>query len=115
MLLGRTRFSVLPVVEDEQIEVQSGDVVGYYVDNLNRNGDSDDGVQWIADSDVTVYHYESPLPQDEIKSHYAVNGVDPTLCGFGIPEDEASSYSLANASTSAPIISLNITRKMTVI
>ena len=34
--------------------------MGYYVDNL-RNDDDDDGIQWIDDSDVTVYHYQSSL------------------------------------------------------
>ena len=106
------RCVVLSVAEDEQIEVQSGDVVGYYVDSLKEEND---GIQWIDDSDVTVYHYESPLPRADIKSHYAVSGVDPTSCGFGIPEAEAASYSLASSPTSAPIISLSITCKRIVL
>ena len=106
---------VLSVAQDEQIEVQSGDVVGYYVDNLNRNEDDNDGIQWIEDSDVTVYHYESPLPRADIKSHYAISGMSPASCGFGIPEAEATTYSLASSPTSAPIISLSITCKTLVI
>ena len=42
------RCVVLPVREDRQIEFQSGDVVGYYVDsNGDDKNDNDDGIQWI--------------------------------------------------------------------
>ena len=109
------RCVVLSVAEDDQIEVQSGDVVGYYVDSLKEEEDRDDGIQWIDDSNVTVYHYESPLPRADIKSHYAISGMSPASCGFGIPGAEATSYSLASTATSAPIISLSITCKTLVI
>ena len=44
------RCVALPVREDHQIEFQSGDVVGYYVDHDNDDSnDNDDGIQWIED------------------------------------------------------------------
>ena len=61
------RCVVLTVEEDEQIEVQSGDVVGYYVDS-NKD---DNGIQWIEgykdddDDDVRVY-YKYDLPRESI-------------------------------------------------
>ena len=56
-----SRCVVLPVTEDQQIEVPSGDVVGYYVDHfrLDNTGELEDrdfgGIQWIeGGNDVVV-------------------------------------------------------------
>ena len=115
---------VLPVTEEEQIEVQSGDVVGYYVDrdNDNRN-DNDAGIQWIeggsdsdSDSDSTsdgesgtdvVVHYRDGLPREGIRSHYALGGPNPTECGLPISGNSVS-YSLSTSMFATPIISLSI-------
>ena len=99
------RCVVLPVTEDQQIEVQSGDVVGYYVDHDNDNkNDNDAGIQWIeGGSDVVVY-YRDNLPREDIMSHYALGGLNPTECGFPV----SALYSLSSAISAAPIISLSI-------
>ena len=101
---------VLPVEEeDEQIEVQSGDVVGYYVDS---NG-HDNGIQWIEEDDndyiddVVVY-YEDNLTRESIKSHYGV-GINPTECDFVLPaNDDTNSYFISTSTSAVPIISFSI-------
>ena len=100
---------VLTVEEDEQIEVQSGDVVGYYVDSNKV----DNGIQWIEgykdddDDDVRVY-YKDDLPRESIKSHYGI-GVNPTECAFVLPaNDDTNSYSISLSNRAAPIISVSI-------
>ena len=107
------RCVVLSVPEDQQIEVQSGDVVGYYVDHFRDGADRDDGgIQWIEDdnSDVVVHYrqetFDDELPREDIKSHYAVGGVNPTSCGFPISDGSISSYSLTTSISAYPIISL---------
>ena len=119
---------VLSVTEDQQIEVQSGDVVGYYVDRfkLKKNGyngeleDRDDGgIQWIeggstsdstsdgeSGNDVVVY-YRDGLPREDIMSHYALGGPNPTECGLPISGNSAS-YSLSTSMFATPIISLTV-------
>ena len=106
------RCVVLTVEEDEQIEVQSGDVVGYYVDHF-RDGDNrvDNGIQWIEEDDVeedddVVVYYD--LPRESIKSHYGV-GVNPSECDFVLPaNDDINSYSISLSNRAAPIISFSI-------
>ena len=100
------RCVVLPVRENQQIEFQTGDVVGYYVDHFkNGNDETDGGIQWIEDSEVVV-HYRDDLVREDIKTLYAIGGLNPTECGL---ESETSDlYSLRTLSTSAPIISLSI-------
>ena len=102
------RCVVLPVTEEEQIEVQSGDVVGYYVDRDNDNqNDNNAGIQWIeGGSDVVVY-YRDGLPREDIRSHYALGGLNPTECGFPISGNSVS-YSLSTSMFATPIISLSI-------
>ena len=106
------RCVVLSLTEDQQIEVQSGDVVGYYVDHFRLNDgeleDRDDGgIQWIeGGSDVVVY-YRDDLPRENIRSHYALGGLNPTECGFPISGNSASYY-LDTSTSAAPIISLSI-------
>ena len=48
----------LPVRESRQIEFQSGDVVGYYVDHFKDDDDKDKGgIQWVEGiNDVEVYY-----------------------------------------------------------
>ena len=115
------RCVVLPVTEDQQIEVQSGDVVGYYVDHDNDNNNA--GIQWIvggSDSDSTsdstsdgesgtdvVVYYRDGLPRENIRSHYAVGGSNPTEYGFPISGNSAS-FSLITSMFATPIISLSI-------
>ena len=95
---------VLTVEEDEQIEVQSGDVVGYYVDS-NRN---DNGIQWIEEDNDVVVYYEDDLPRESIKSHYGV-GINPTVCDFVLPANEdTTSYYISLSHRAAPIISVSI-------
>ena len=112
------RCVVLSVTEDQQIEVQSGDVVGYYVDHDNDNqNDENAGIQWIegdSDSDSdgesgndVVVHYRDGLPREDIRSHYALGGLNPTECGFPISGNSAS-YSLITSMFATPIISLSI-------
>ena len=96
---------VLTVEEDEQIEVQSGDVVGYYVDSPNRN---DNGIQWIEGYDDVKVYYEDNLPRESIKSHYGVS-VNPTECDFVLPaNDDTTSYYISLSNRAAPIISISI-------
>ena len=101
---------VLTVEEDEQIEVQSGDVVGYYVDHF-RAGDNDrddNGIQWIEGYNDVVVYYEDDLPRESIKSHYGI-GVNPTECDFELPANEdTNSYSISWSTSAAPIISFSI-------
>ena len=95
---------VLEVEEDEQIEVQSGDVVGYYVDSNNV----DNGIQWIEGYDDVVVYYEDDLPRESIKSHYGV-GVNPTECDFVLPANvDTTSYFISLSNRAAPIISISI-------
>ena len=107
---------LLTVRENEQIDFQPGDVVGYYVDhfrygNMSNGGSgmegSDGGIQWIEDNDVLVY-YRDNLPREDIKSQYALNGPNPTECDFQISGVTSGLHTLSDSSTSAPIISLSL-------
>ena len=112
------RCVVLLVPEDQQIEVQSGDVVGYYVDHFRDGLDRENsgGIQWIeADTDKkrstrdsedanVVVHYRDELPREDIKSYYALGSA--SSCGFPMSDDSINSYSLTTSISAAPIISL---------
>ena len=92
---------VLPVIEERQIEFQSGDVIGYYVDYFKDGEDMDKGgIQWFEESEDAegeesrpekkesgpekkesgpeeeesgvVVHYRDNLPREDIKSQYAI-------------------------------------------
>ena len=53
------RCVVLSVTEDQQIEVQSGDVVGYYVDFFRNGEDRDYGsIQWIEGGNNVVVYFK---------------------------------------------------------
>ena len=58
--------------EDRQIEFQSGDVVGYYVDHDDDDSNDDnDGIQWIfEDHDNVVVHFRDGLSRNDIQSYY---------------------------------------------
>ena len=103
------RCVVLPVRENQQIEFQPGDVVGYYVDHFRDGNDrTDGGIQWIEDSEVAV-HYRDDLPREDIMTLYAIGGPHPTECGLEISESVTENlHTLNTLSTSAPIISLSI-------
>ena len=55
-----------------------------------------------------VVHCEDDLPREDIRSHYALGGLNPTECGFPISGNSAP-YSLSFSTPSAPIISLTVT------
>ena len=103
------RCVVLPVRGNEQIEFQTGDVVGYYVDRFNNGNDrTDGGIQWIEDSEVVV-HYRDDLTREDIKTLYAIGGPNPTECGLEMSESGTENlHTLSTLSTAAPIISLSI-------
>ena len=99
------RCVVLPVRESQQIEFQSGDVIGYYVDHFKRGDDQNNGgIQWIENDDVVVY-YRDNLPREDIKSQYDIS-ISASVCGF--PTETNDLYSLSTVASSAPIISLSI-------
>ena len=108
------RCVVLPVREDCQIEFQSGDVVGYYVDRHNDDSNDDnDGIQWIfEDHDNVVVHFRDGLSRNDIQSYYAIGGPSPTECGFPISGD-SNLYTLTASTSAAPIISLSIGKSNT--
>ena len=103
------RCVVLPVRENEQIEFQPGDVVGYYVDHFRDGSErTDGGIQWIEDSEVAV-HYRDDLVRGDIKALYAIGGANRTECGLEMSESGTSDlHTLNTLSTAAPIISLSI-------
>ena len=102
------RCVVLSVTEDQQIQVQSGDVVGYYVDRDNDDQtDNNAGIQWIEGGNNVVVYYKDDFPRGDIKPHYALGGPNPTECGFPVSGD-SNSYSLSESYSAAPIISLSV-------
>ena len=96
---------VLPVRENNQIDFQSGDVIGYYFDYFINGYNLQDlgGIQWIENNQVVI-HYRADLPREDIKSQYAI-GVN-NVCGF--PTENTDLHYLSNVASSAPIISLSI-------
>ena len=99
---------VLPVKEDKQIEFQSGDVIGYYVDYFRNGEDRDNGgIQWIDNDEIIVFHRDN-LPREHIKSQYALS-MSPSVCSFEISPETSALHALGVTSDSAPIISLSIT------
>ena len=102
---------VLPVRENQQIQVQRGDIVGYYVDRF-RDGDDrpDGGIQWIEnDGTEVVVYYTDSIPRADIKTEYGIviNGLVPS-CGFEVPNSTSSSHIISSSASSAPIISLSL-------
>ena len=106
---GGEHCVVLPVRDSQQIEVQPGDVMGYYVDRFKDGDKTDGGVAWtdstITNTEVTVY-YVNDIARVGIKTQYAIN-VNPTACGFQVSDETSNSHSLSQSVISAPIISLS--------
>ena len=88
------RCVVLPVRGNEQIEFQSGDVVGYYVDRFkNGNDENSGGIQWVTDDNEVAVHYRDDLIREDIKKLYAIGGLNPTECGLEMSESVLHSLS----------------------
>ena len=101
------RCVVLPVRESQQIEVQPGDVVGFYVDHFkDGNDETDGGIQWIDSTEVTVYYTED-IARVDIKRQYALFPIEPSSCGFQVSDETSNSHLLSQSASSAPIISLS--------
>ena len=102
---------VLSVAENEQIEFQPGDVIGYYADRYKSNGmdENSGGVQWIPDSNVVVYHTVD-VPLNDLKTEYAISplGPDPASCGFNIATSTSNSHDLSIVTSGAPIITISL-------
>ena len=101
------RCVVLPVRESQQIEVQPGDVVGFYVDHF-RNGDDRTigGIQWIDTvSTAVTIHYTEDIARVDIKTQYALFPIEPSSCGFQV-SSTTNSHQFSQTAASAPIISL---------
>ena len=102
---------VLPVAENEQIEFQPGDVVGYYADQFKSNGINRTygGVQWIKDNNVVVYHIID-VPLSDLKTEYAIFplGADPAACGFNIATSTSTLHGLTRITSGAPIITVSL-------
>ena len=113
LLLAPTgRCVVLQVAENEQIEFQPGDIIGYYADRYKITGNndpSDGGVQWIADSNVIVYHTVD-VPLSNLKTKYAISplGPDPAACGFNIADSTSTLHDLSIVTSGAPIITVTL-------
>ena len=105
---------ILPVTENEQIEFQPGDVIGYYADRHRKNGDDPDdgGVQWIEDNNVVVYHIVD-VPLSDLKTEYAISplGADPAACGFNIADSTSTLHDLTRVTSGAPIITVSLGMK----
>ena len=100
---------VLTVRDEEQIQVEPGYVVGYYVE-FYRNEDG--GIQWIKGGGNIMIYYSDEVSRDERKSYYAINGRDPNSCSFEMLSSQTDSYSLTVATSATPIISVNISMLM---
>ena len=102
---------VLSVAENEQIEFQPGDVIGYYADRYKSDGKDENsgGVQWIGDSNVVVYHTVD-VPVSDLKREYAISplGPDPASCGFNIAPSTSNLHDLSIETSGAPIITVTL-------
>ena len=109
LLVPSEHCVVLSVAENEQIEFQPGDVIGYYADRYHHNGKdrNDGGVQWIPDSNVVVYHTVD-VPLSDLKTEYAISPLvpDPASCGFNIATSTSDLHDLSIVTSGAPIITL---------
>ena len=105
---------LLPVAENEQIEFQPGDVIGYYADRYKRNGNTitdvnGGGVQWIEYNNVVVY-YTVDVPLSNLKTEYAISplGPNPSACGFNITDSTSNLHDLSMSISGAPIINISL-------
>ena len=101
----------LPVSEDEQIQFQQGDVIGYYADHFREDGEDrdDGGVQVVSDQNVIVYN-RIDVPLDDLKTQYAIPalGPDPSSCGFELEGSDSSLFQMTSSTNGAPILSLSL-------
>ena len=112
LLLQPTNGCVdLLVAENEQIEFQAGDVIGYYVDQHRADGKNRTvgGVQVITDSNVVVYHTVD-VPLSDLKTEYAISplGPDPAACEFNIADSTSTLHDLSRVTSGAPIITVTL-------
>ena len=105
------RCVVLPVAENEQIEFQAGDVIGYYADQYKSDGTyrTNGGIQVARDNDVVVYHTIN-VPLSDLKTEYAIPslGADPAACGFNIATSTSTLHDLSIVTSGAPIITVTL-------
>ena len=101
----------LPVADNEQIEFQPGDVIGYYADQFRNDGLNRPfgGVQWIEHNNVVVYHTVN-VPLSDLKTEYAISPLvtDPAACGFNIVPSTSDLHDLTRATSGAPIITVTL-------
>ena len=104
------RCVVLPVRENQQIDVRAGDIVGYYIDHFRKGVEdkNDGGIQWIEEDRGVVVHYKNQLSRDNLKPYYAIGGRSPSECGFAV-SGRVGLYSLNRQHTALPIIGVSIT------
>ena len=112
LLRPSDRCLVLPVAENEQIEFQPGDVIGYYADQYRGNDGFDrtvGGVQVIEDNNVVVYHTVD-VPLSDLKTEYAIPslGADPAACEFNIATSASTLHDLSIVTSGAPIITVTL-------
>ena len=110
LLVPSGRCVVLQVAENEQIEFQPDDVIGYYADRHKVNKDPNDGgVQVIEDNNVVVYHIVD-VPLSDLKTEYAISplGPDPAACGFNIADSTSTLHDLTMSTSGAPIITVTL-------
>ena len=102
---------VLQVAENEQIEFQQGDLIGYYTDQYRGDGfdRTVGGVQVIEDNNVVVYHIVD-VPLSDLKTEYAIPslGADPAACGFNIATSTSTLHDLSIVTSGAPIITVSL-------
>ena len=96
----------LPVNEDEQIEFQPGDVIGYYVDRFKDDDKDHDGggIQVISDQNVVVYQRRDVLLSSLTRGVFAGLSIAPSHCQTGI----LNWFEMLSTTNGAPIISLSL-------
>ena len=101
----------LPVNTEKQIEVEPGDVIGFYIDRLRNVGDaggnpSDGRVRMIASDTVITYH-KNVNNFGDLRSVYAIQPLGQTAatCRAAHGEDVAIGE-LSSSTNGAPLINL---------
>ena len=103
---------VLQVAENEQIEFQPGDVIGYYADQFSGDGFNRTvgGIQVIEVNNVVVYHIVD-VQLSDLKTEYAIpslGAADPATCGFNISTSTSTLHDLTIVTSGAPIITVTL-------
>ena len=96
----------LSVDEDEQIQFQPGDVIGYYVDRFKDDDKDHDGggIQVISDQNVVVYQRRDVLLSSVTRGVFAGLSIAPSHCQTGI----LNWFEMLSTTNGAPIISLSL-------